>query len=647
MEKNNNSKIFSNLRKTLSGGWNNTNSKSYNVDKNLILYKGTDKAEYDKALGRAKESKALHSQWWKVNRELNVQTDINNLTNIQIMYRDADLMDGFPEIGAALDIYAEEICTENEKGDLLNIYSKSPRIKSILEDLFVNRLQIHAILPMIARGLAKYGNNYHFLNISSTEGVVGWRQLPVHEMLRNEGGLNYLTHGLNPNNKEDETTFVLNNTTSNNIPFKTWQVAHFRLLMDSLYLPYGISILLKARRAWRQLALMEDMMLIYRLERSFERRVFKINVGGIDEADVPAYIDDIANNFKRTEIIDPLTGLLDLRKNMLGVDQDWFVPVRNENASNPIETLPGASNLDKIEDLSYIQRKVYTALSIPKPFISFDETSGDGKNLALQDIRFAKKINRMQQSIIFELNKIATIHLFLLGYKDELNNFTITMNNPSTQAEMQKIEEMQRRVTLSRDALSDPGNGVQLWSWTKVQREIFNLNDDEIAQLLNEIRIEKAIGAELEQTQMIIKRTGVFDDVDKLYGDPNAQYGQPEGEDGLGGGSDFGGGGGFGGGGDFDFGDDMGDDLESEFGELPDEEPMENRNPSNKPLLNESVGSKYQKRIMERPSSLYMNLLKTNKANKEKINLINEDKILNDNNKVDEIINRVNKLTND
>lgn len=502
---------------------------------------------------------------------------------------------------------------------------------------------------------------------------------------------------------------------------------------------HNCSYLNGARRHFRMLSLMEDMMLIYRLERSIERRVYKIYVGAIDDADVQAYVENIANQFKRTPIIDPMTGQLDLRKNILPVhkdtpiplldgrtitiqdlakeyeggktnyvysiqdktlrivpgkiiwcgknytadelvkitldddsymimakehevvmrdgtkkradelsvgesvmpfyrkidkteyisatlknhkitkieiiggddvycmtvvgengeedrhnfalrtwnqdgswnengcfvsncvDQDLFIPTRSENAPNPVDTLPSAQNLTAIDDIKFVQNKVCTALRIPKTFLNFEETTGDGKNLALEDIRFTRTVNRIQQAFLMELTKVASIHLYLLGFTDDLTNFSLTMNNPSTQAEQLEIDNLQKKISACRDAISDPGNGIPVFSQSRALKEIMKWSDKEIKDNLEEIRLEKALAAELEKTSQIIKRTGVFDIVDRMYGEPDAQYQDDAQQQGDGGMGDTGGGGmpPMGGGGDFGSGlDDLGAPGGDENGDL-------------------------------------------------------------------------------
>lgn len=529
-----NKTIFQNLTTALLGKNNlqtYRNVSNYTISPSSdVIFKTNNKEEYEKKLKQIRQQKLLSYQWIKAGYD-NAQESLADLTNVKLMYRDADLMDGWPEIGAALDIIAEESCTVSSKGKILNIYSKSDRIKSILEDLFINRLDIHVMLPMICRSMCKYGNNFMLLNITDENGIIGWKQLPVYEIDRVENGMKNPYEAASFNNvysNPEETKFIWIGH-NESLPYKSWQIAHFRLLTDSIFLPYGVSWLHKARRHWRMLSMMEDMMLIYRLERSVERRVFKIYVGGIDDQDVEAYVNDVANNMKRTPIVDPLTGQLDLRKNFMDMTADYFIPVRSENAANPIETLSGAQNLTAMDDIEYMQNKILSALRIPKTFLNFQDAQGKGQNLSLLDIRFTRTVNRVQQALLMELNKIAIIHLYLLGFTDELTDFTISMNNPSSQSEMLEIENYQKKITTAQSAVSDPGNGIQLLSWHRALKEILKMDDNEISTNLEEIRLEKALAAELEKTSEIIKKTGLFDPVDRIYGEPGAKYSENSG----------------------------------------------------------------------------------------------------------------------
>lgn len=524
-----------------------------------VLLKTQDKKEFEMAKLQAQQNKYLGSMWRKVEQGL-FQQAVNYETTRIGSYSDFEAMEFYPEIAAALDIMMEESTTLNSNGRMINVYSDSKRVKTIIEDLLFNRLDIHTSLPMWTRNTVKYGDNFVYLNIDDKNGIIGAKQMPNYEMERRDGGLFDMLAHKTDDNKTDKVKFYWR---GRDVEFNSWQMAHFRLLGDDRRLPYGTSMLEKARRIWKQLILSEDAMLVYRVTRAPERRIYKIYVGNIDDKDVESYVNEIANRFKRTPVIDPQTGQIDLRYNQLSNDQDYFIPVRSEDAPNPIDTLPGAANLDQIADIEYLQKKLFTALRVPKPFLGFDETTGEGKNLALQDIRFSRTINRIQQSMLQELNKIVIIHLYLLGFEDDLDNFTLTLNNPSTQAEMLKVEHLQLKITLFKDATSDIGNGFAPMSMTRGKREILGWADNEIKQDFIEQRMEKAAAAELQNTANVIKHTGIFDTVDRIYGDYELALkggGAPpeEGENGAAGGGGSVGGGGFGGGGvtpeDLDFG---------------------------------------------------------------------------------------------
>lgn len=1155
--------IFQNLDRTFSGNWDmaKPNSNSYDIKSdNDILYKTDNKEKYEKTKLELQQNNYLANRWQKANVDLSLQA-FNGLNNVKLMYRDVDLMDSFPEIGAALDIVSEEAAQLSDKGQIINVYSQSERIKSVLEDLFINRLDLHATAQMVIRGMCKYGNQFMLLNIDNKLGITGWRQLPVFNMERVEHGIEnpYSSKGaLAQGDKTDmQTKFIWMDEANQAVPFRNWQIGHFRLINNSMYLPYGVSYLNNARRHWRLLSLMEDMMMIYRLERSMERRVYKIFVGAIDDADIPAYVQEVANNFKRTPIIDPLTGQLDLRKNILPVwkktpiplldgrtitieelskefkegkenfvysvqdntkqivpgkvvwcgknyeaknmikvtldddtycvmapehevlmrdgskkradmlsvndsvmpfytkldkksehlfdryekvynpnsgkfepthrlvaqdlpkeietyntvhhkdfdkynnnptnllwcdyhehhkmhgdlarrnwndpikrskmvaklskstkerfknnpfseevkekisntlkrkyesgeldfvkenssktitefnklnstrelrrefgrrlgyrkefkeyneselhkqhdlmkhynmielwkdrdsekmqnwmsnmtvkfddfvwktieqeilnfnilsqndaikfvnnnlidylisinesqklknykkitkplfrarltdkgftnfeeyictlidydtfkknkyakmhcggtlelneegwrlirenilngvikvqqdaieytnknllscfnkdvseikhtsfvklirlrgfsswkeffysikknhkvksievingddvycmtvvglngeedrhnfalrtfnedeswcengifvsncvDNDVFIPTRDANAPTPIDTLPAAQNLTAIDDIKFIQKKVLAALRIPRAFLNFDESTGEGKNLALLDIRFARTINRIQQAFLMELTKIATIHLYILGFEDELTNFSLSMNNPSTQAEGLEIENIQKKIQAIRDAVADPGGGIPIMSLQRALRQIMKFSDKDIQENLEEIRLERALASELEKTSQIIQRTKIFDSVDRMYGEPNAEYqdGQEQGQ-GMDGGMPMGGGGGMpmgdiGGdiptegegelGGLGELGSEEGGDIQGSQGEVPmtdngeSEAPMESVS-KNKPLLTETI-TKFVKRNkqVQRPKILNESLI--------------------------------------
>jgi len=393
----------------------------------------------------------------------------------------------------------------------------------------------------------KYGDNFVYLKILPNKGVIGCKQLPNIEMTRVEPDFQKVT-SLNDLNREPNVKFFWKNK---DLEFNSFEMAHFRLLGDDRRLPYGTSMLDKARRIWKQLMMSEDAMLTYRISRAAERRIYKIFVGNMDDKDIDAYIDKVANTFRRVPVVDSANGQVDLRYNMLSVDQDIFIPSRDPALPNPIDTLPGAQNLDAIADIKYIQNKLLTALRIPRPFIGFDEAQGDGKNLAMMDVRFARTIYRIQKALIQELNKIAIIHLYLKGFEDELNNFTLTLTNPSTQQDLLKIERWREKVMLYRDAVTSQDGGFAAMSATKAKKEILDMSDDEIKLDIQRQAVEKAATEELKVLAETIKQTGIFKDIYDIYNiDPNNLTLQNQTDQGAGamGGGGGGGGGGIGGG---------------------------------------------------------------------------------------------------
>ena len=484
----------------------------YKLDKSELL-KTQDKAEYERAKLQNQQSLYLSTNWAKVENNLYTQAIYYEPTRLAAFY-DYESMEYTPEISTALDIYAEESTTPNQDGYVLQVYSESKRIKSILVDLFVNVLDINTNLPMWIRNMCKYGDNFVYLKLDPEKGVTGCLQLPNIEIERLERGIDSRTFQSTINLNRKALKFVWK---ARDAEFNTWEVAHFRLLGDDRKLPYGTSMLEKARRIWKQLVLAEDAMLIYRTSRAPERRVFKVFVGNMDDKDVEAYVQRVANKFKRDQVVDKNTGNVDLRFNQMAVDQDYFIPVRDATQGSPIDTLPGGTNLSEIADIEYIQKKLVTALRIPKAYLGFEEPVGDGKNLSLLDIRFARTINRIQKSALSEMNKIAIIHLFLMGFEDELSNFTLQLTNPSKQADLLMIDVWKEKVTLYKDMVSEIAKSIQPTSATWAKKHIFGFSDDEIKLELQQIRMERAVSAELDNTATIITKTGIFDTVDKLY----------------------------------------------------------------------------------------------------------------------------------
>jgi hypothetical protein len=419
-------------------------------------------------------------------------------------YLDYEGMEYYPIIASALDLLKEEATTIGEDGKMLKIYSSKERIKKHLEELFYDILNVNVNLPFWTRNLCKYGDNFVYILGEKKKGIRFAKQMVNYDVDRIEKIVN----------GKAQVSFKHKNTGDE---FNWFEVAHFRLLGDDKYLPYGSSVLNKIRRVFRQLVMAEDAMLTYRIIRAGEKRVFKIDVGNLDDDDIEEYIHKVGARFKRTQQV-KADGQIDYRFNILGNDEDYFIPVRNANVQTGIDTLPGASNLDQIQDIEYLRDNLFTGLGIPKPFLGFQQSAGDGKNMAQMDIRFAKKINSIQQAIVQELNKIAIIHLYLLDFSlEELGDFTLSLTNPSTQQELLKAELLQQKAQVYTELTRSEG-GIAAMSHTNAKRLLFNLSDKEIVDDLKMQRMERAISQELQDSPLVIRETGIFTDIDKKYG---------------------------------------------------------------------------------------------------------------------------------
>jgi len=401
-------------------------------------------------------------------------------------YSDFSEMEATPEIASALDIYAEECVSPDVEGSILNIYSENRMIKQILDELFYDTLNIDFNLAMWVRNLCKYGDFFLFNDIHPEYGVINCYPIPISEIEREEG--------FDPS---DAGAVRFRWVTQGNRVLENWQVSHFRLLGNDAFLPYGSSVLEGARRVWRQLILIEDAMLVYRVIRSPERRVFYIDVGNIPPENISDYLEQAQTSLKRNAVVDKNTGQVDLRYNPLSVDEDYFLPVRGGESGTRIETLAGGSNTTAIEDVEYIQKKLFAALKIPKAYLGYDEDIGAKATLAQEDIRFSRTIQRIQKTIISELNKIAMIHLYSHGYvNDSVLDFQLKLSNPSSIAQQQKLELIRTKFEIAAQA----PEGFVDREW--IRKHIIDLNDDEIARIEKGREKDKLREMQLEGIQL-------------------------------------------------------------------------------------------------------------------------------------------------
>jgi len=396
-------------------------------------------------------------------------------------YVDFDQMEYMPEIASSMDIYSDEMTTHSELRPMLNIKCPNEEIKAVLAILFEQVLNIQYNLFGWSRTMCKYGDFFLYLDIDDKYGVKSVIALPAAEIERLEG-----KDSTNPN-------YVQYQWNSAGMTFENWQICHFRILGNDKYAPYGTSILEPARRIWRQLVLMEDAMMAYRIVRSSERRVFKIDVGAIPPQDVEQYMEKVVTQLKRHSVVDPSSGRVDLRYNPMSIEEDYYIPVRAGSATE-IQSLAGAQNITQIDDIKYLRDKLFSALKIPAAYLSMGEEAAEDKTtLAQKDIRFARTVQRLQRVIIAELTKIGIIHLYTLGFRgDDLLSFSLTLNNPSKIAELQELEHWKQKFDIAASATE--GYFSRRW----VTEHVFGMSHEEFVRNQREMYYDRKHDAALQ-----------------------------------------------------------------------------------------------------------------------------------------------------
>ena len=399
------------------------------------------------------------------------------------LFKDYESMDNDGIVSSALDIYADESTMKSEYGSVLEIQTENENIKAILNNLFYDILNIEFNLWPWVRNMCKYGDFFLHLEINEKYGITNVAPLSAYDVARVEG-----LDAENPH----YVKFVLEQGTSENTSYSSakphqselenFEVAHFRLLSDSNFLPYGKSMVEQGRKTWKQLSLMEDAMMIHRIMRAPEKRVFQIDIGNIPPAEVDNYMQKILNKMKKTPIIDQATGEYNLKYNMQNITEDFFLPVRGGDSGTRIESLPGLS-YEAVEDIEYLKNKLLAALRVPKAFLGYEESLGSKATLAAEDVRFARTIERIQRITISELTKIAIVHLYAQGYQDaDLVNFELNLTNPSTIYETEKVELWNSKTQLASSMLQD---GIVSTEW--IYKNVFNFTDDKIKEMDNQI----------------------------------------------------------------------------------------------------------------------------------------------------------------
>jgi hypothetical protein len=394
------------------------------------------------------------------------------------LFRDYDAMDNDPIIASALDIYADESTTKNEYGEVLQIKSSNENVKEILQNLFYDILNVEFNLWPWTRNLTKYGDFFLGLEIAEGKGVINVVPQSVYYAERLEG--------YDPNNA-NSVKFKVEQDRTGKIDWENYEMAHFRLLSDTNFLPYGKSMVESARRIWKQLTLMEDAMLIHRIMRAPEKRVFKIDIGNINPTEVDNYMQRIINKMKKVPFVDKNTGDYNLKYNMQNLTEDFFLPVRGGDSGTSIDNL-GGLEYAATEDIEFLQKKLFAALKVPKAYLSYDENINGKATLAAEDVRFARTIERIQRTLVSELTKIAIVHLAAQGIDDsEMVNFELSLTNPSTIYEQEKVNLWSEKVRLASDM-----QALKMLSKDWVYSNLFGMSDadrdDEKVKLINDLK---------------------------------------------------------------------------------------------------------------------------------------------------------------
>ena len=393
------------------------------------------------------------------------------------LFRDYDSMDTDPILSSALDVYADETTARNEMGNVLKIHHEDDNIKQILENLFYDILNVEHTLWMWTRNLVKYGDFYLQLEIADKLGIINVNPLSTYEMTRLEQ--------FDPQNPQ-RVKFVYApyqnpyNAVGQSAKkeYENYEIAHFRLNGDANFLPYGKSVIEGGRRVWKQLMLMEDAMLIHRVMRAPEKRIFKIYVGNIPPNEVDNYMQKIINSSKKVPFVDERTGEYNLKYNSQNLIEDYYMPVRCSDNGTSIDTLKGLE-YNMIEDLNYLKGKMMAALKIPKAYLGYEEDTSGKATLASQDVRFAKTIERVQRVLISELTKIAIIHLYAQVITDDrLMDFSLELTIPSKIYEQEKVE-----LYTSKVALIQQMQMTKMFSKEWMYEAIMGLAKDEQDQL--------------------------------------------------------------------------------------------------------------------------------------------------------------------
>ena len=486
--KNNASDLFKRLTRLFSGPIINYRKQNVRKDRRKRL---------DKYANTFRTASGQHFKKKSYNPYDTMMSDVVKNISRAERYADFDQMEYTPELASSLDIYSDEITYHDGFEKPVKIKCSNQEIKEILHTLYYEVLNIEFNLYGYARSMCKYGDLFLYLDIDEQLGIKSVIGLPPQELERLEG--------------EDKTNpnYIQYQWNSAGMTFENWQIGHFRILGNDKFSPYGTSILDPARRIWRQLTMMEDAMMAYRIVRAPDRRAFYVDVGGVPPEDVEQFMQKVMTQMKRHQVVDSPSGRVDLRYNPASIEEDYYIPVRGGTSGTKIENVGGQARTNDIEDVKYLRDKMISAIKIPPSYVIRDSAGGpseDKTTLAQKDIRFARTIQRIQRSVVSELEKIGIVHLYTLGYRGEdLLSFTLSLTNPSKLAQLQEMETLRVKFEMATSA------ATSIFSNRWVSEHVFGISEEEFIRNQREKFYDKKLEAAMAKiAQATVEGGGGF-----------------------------------------------------------------------------------------------------------------------------------------
>lgn len=425
----------------------------------------------------------------------------SDLMSRMTRYMEFAEMEYTPIISRALDVQADEACSGDENGKNFHIYSDNVQVREALEELFYDIVNVDFSLRSWIRNLLKYGDLFLMNEVAPGVGVTNVYPLNVNEVERHDG--------FDP---EDPEAVQFTWTRKGQKRLENWQITHFRIQGNDQFAPYGTSILDSARKIWRQYVMMLDAMLVYRLVRSPERRVFYVDVGTVPPNDIPNYMQTVMGTIRGNMAVDKSTGRMDERFNPTDVLEDYVVPVRGANSGTKIDTLSGGTHQTATEDIEIIQSQLFAALGVPKAYLGYDEMLSSKATLAQEDVRFSRTIQIIQKIVIAELNQLAILHLYARGFDGEdLIDFELRLSNPSSMALQQKLDLWKTKIDLIA-AVDQVETRFLPMDW--LYKEILGFTKDEIEGVRDKLKEDKKFAAELNAITEPDQATNTVDPFD-------------------------------------------------------------------------------------------------------------------------------------